>query len=164
MQDLESFYSIYALYLWAGLAAIVLLLGLWLLALQIRLGRMVDNYAQLMSGLDEGNLEDVLARQVSYLKQTGDKVDVLTGEVQRTEQTLQTAVQKVGLVRFNPFGDTGGDQSFAVALLDARGDGIVLSSLFSRTTNRIFAKPIESGASKYTLTDEERQAIKNAIG
>ena len=72
---------------------------------------------------------------------------------------MQRTVQRVGLVRFNPFSDTGGDQSFSIALLDGEGDGLVISSLFSRNETRVFAKPIQAGQSKYNLTEEEQQAI-----
>jgi len=162
MEELEVFYSVYALYLWAGLAAVVLLLGLWLLTLQFRLGRIDRHYSQLMTGIEDGNLEDALERQVGYLQQAGEKIDGLSLELQGIERNLQRAIQRVGLVRFNPFSDTGGDQSFSIALLDAHGDGIVLSSLFSRAETRIFAKPVQGGQSKYTLSDEEVQAIRLA--
>ena len=71
-------------------------------------------------------------------------------------------MQFVGLVRFNPFDDTGGDQSFALALLDGRGDGVVISSLHGRTGTRFYAKPVKAGTSTLSLSDEEVQALKQA--
>lgn len=73
-------------------------------------------------------------------------------------------IQKVGLVRFNPFADAGGNMSFTVALLDGRNNGIVVSSLHGREGTRIYAKNIDKGESKYRLTEEERQAIEKARG
>lgn len=73
-------------------------------------------------------------------------------------------VQKVGIVRFNPFREIGGDQSFSIALLDAQDNGIVLTSLYSRAGNRVYAKPVEQGISKYQLSEEEKKAIKQAKG
>lgn len=78
--------------------------------------------------------------------------------------TLPRAVQRVGLVRFNPFDDTGSDQSFALALLDAGGDGVVLSSLHSRTATRFYAKPVKAGRTTHALTTEEQQALAQALG
>ncbi len=72
-------------------------------------------------------------------------------------------VRHVGLVRFSPFHDTGGDQSFALALLDGRGDGVVLTGLHSRHDSRLYAKPIEGGSSSYSLTTEEREAMSRAL-
>lgn len=74
------------------------------------------------------------------------------------------ALQHVGVVRFNPYHDTGGDYSFAVALLDAAGNGLVLTGLYHRDRCRVYAKPIQGWTSSYTLTDEERAAIEQARG
>jgi hypothetical protein len=74
-------------------------------------------------------------------------------------------VHKVGVVRFNPFKDLGGDQSFSIALLDGENNGVVVSSLHTREGNRVYAKPVELGkAVKHPLTEEEQEAIKKAEG
>jgi hypothetical protein len=69
----------------------------------------------------------------------------------------------VGLVRFNPFDDTGGNQSFAVAVLDANGDGFVLSSLHARGGTRVFAKSLAGGRAEATLSSEEAEAVQLAL-
>jgi len=159
MTQIEDFFTANALYLWLALAAAVVLVGLWVLAVQLKLNRVVFSHNQLIGGVDEGNLEDALGRQISYIAETKGKVEGLQVDLNRVSESLLFAVQRVGLVRFNPFDDTGGDQSFAIALLDARGDGLVLSSLFARRETRIFAKPIQGGKSKHVLTAEEQRAI-----
>ena len=73
-------------------------------------------------------------------------------------------IQRVGVVRFNPFPDTGGNQSFAVAMLDARGDGVVLSSLHSRAGTRLYLKQITTGKAETALSEEETEAIRRARG
>ena len=80
------------------------------------------------------------------------------------ESRSTASLQRVGIVRFNPFEDTGGQQSFAVALLDARGDGFVISSLHSRQATRLYMKQITDGKSDTTLGDEEAEAIRQALG
>jgi hypothetical protein len=77
--------------------------------------------------------------------------------------TLPHALQRVALVRFNPFDDTGGDQSFALALLDADGDGVVVSSLHNRSGTRFYAKPVRAGRTTHALTSEEQQALDQAM-
>ena len=72
------------------------------------------------------------------------------------------SLQHVGVVRFNAYHDTGGDYSFAVALLDAAGAGVLLSGLYHRDQCRVYAKPVSGWDSPYTLTDEEREAIERA--
>ena len=81
----------------------------------------------------------------------------------RLTERSATSIQHIGLVRFNPFEDTGSDQSFAIALLDDRRDGLVTSSLHGRANTRVFAKPVQGGASSHTLSDEETQAIRIAV-
>jgi hypothetical protein len=162
MSQIEDFFSTSGVYLWCALAALVVLIGLWVLGVQLQLNRLMASHNRLVGGVDEGNLEDSLGRQISYILETKAKVDTLQGDLGRITETLHSSVQRVGLVRFNPFEDTGGDQSFAVALLDARGDGVVLSSLFARRETRVFAKPVQGGKSKHTLTAEELKAIELA--
>ena len=73
------------------------------------------------------------------------------------------AVQKVGVVRFSPFEEIGSDLSFAIALLDHHHNGVVLSSIFGRDESRCYAKPIKNGESNYVLTEEEKQALSEAM-
>lgn len=74
------------------------------------------------------------------------------------------AIQHVGLVRFDAFDDMGGKLSFAAALLDGEGNGFVLSSINGRAETRIYAKPVERGLSQITLSDEEMESIRRALG
>jgi hypothetical protein len=80
------------------------------------------------------------------------------------ERDGKLAIQRVGLVRFNPFEDTGGNQSFAVALLDANDDGLVVSSLHARQGTRIYAKAVARGRPEAALSDEEAEALRRATG
>ena len=74
------------------------------------------------------------------------------------------SIHKVGIIRFNPFGDIGGDQSFSVALLDGKNTGIVISSLHTKEGTRVYSKPIVKGeADKYVLTEEEKKVVKIAM-
>ncbi len=72
-------------------------------------------------------------------------------------------LQHIGVIRFNPFQDKGGDQSFVVAILDDHADGVVLTGLHSRVDSRVYAKPVVRGQSNYTLTGEEKEAIARAM-
>ncbi len=91
------------------------------------------------------------------------RVDKIIKQLNKVEKDGHFHIQKVGLVRFNPFADTGGDQSFTLALLSGKDSGFVISSLHSRDSTRLYAKPIKKGkASGYELSTEEEQAIKRA--
>lgn len=86
------------------------------------------------------------------------------GDLALLHEAVLRSIQNVGLVRFDAFEDMGGKLSFAAALLDAHGSGVVLSSINGRAETRIYAKPVERGQSKITLSDEEIEAIRRALG
>jgi len=90
------------------------------------------------------------------------ELDAVGGRLQAAEARGERAIQRVGIVRYNPFEDTGSNQSFVLAILDARGDGFVLSSLHSRQQTRVFLKQISSGKAETTLSEEEAEAIRRA--
>ena len=86
----------------------------------------------------------------------------LSEEFENLKKEKVFSIQKVGMIRFNPFAEVGSDQSFSVALLDGNDCGVVITSLYSREDNRIYAKPINNGQSSYVLSEEERSAIEQA--
>ncbi len=93
----------------------------------------------------------------------------LKGEFEKLSKELESFkkesgwfLQKVGMVRFNPFSEVGSDQSFSIALLDGQDDGIVITSLYTREENRVYGKPIKGGISEYSLSNEEKEAIQIA--
>ncbi len=81
----------------------------------------------------------------------------------KVDEVYNTAIKKVGVVRFNPFIKMGGDQSFVIALLDGKNDGFVISSLFIKEGNRVYTKAIKKGKSEHTLSKEEIEAVEKAI-
>ncbi|MEK9134896.1 MAG: DUF4446 family protein [Patescibacteria group bacterium] len=107
---------------------------------------------------DPENLKDILV-QFKDLKGDFDKV---SKELEELKKESRSWIRKIGIVRFNPFREVGGDQSFSLALLDADDSGIVISSLYSREENRIYGKPIKNSKSEYQLSEEENQAIEKA--
>lgn len=83
-------------------------------------------------------------------------------ELESLQKKTELHIQKIGVVRFNPFSEVGSDQSFSLALLDAKDSGVVITSLYTREENRVYGKPIKNGESQYSLSDEEREAINKA--
>lgn len=150
-------------YLWGALTALVVILIVWVIVLQVRVNYLVRHYDRIFAGSSDGTLREALDRYVDRLEQTTSQADALARLCQTVEEDVHRAIQRVGVVRFNPFADTGGDQSFAVALLDTHGTGVVISSLFSRNSTRVFAKAVVEGTSTYLLTEEERDAIEQAM-
>ena len=145
------------------LALAVVVLVVWVAWLQ-RSDALLRRRLRRLIGEGEGvGLDELLDRQFRRLDTVAERVEALNRLHHELEALSQQSIQKVGVVRFNPFADTGGDQSFAVALLDAAGNGVVLSSLHGRADTRIFAKQVQAGRSKHALSDEEQDAIRKAL-
>jgi hypothetical protein len=152
----------YVSYIVIGLAVALTAAVAWLVVLQVRLSRLSRQYRRLMAGTDGERLEEILHQHVDRVQDAVETVHTLQAEGRRMDRTLQHALQWTGMVRYNPFRDTGGDQSFAWAVVDGRGNGVVLSSLHSRASTRVYAKPLHEWESPYSLTDEEQEAIARA--
>ena len=145
------------------LAGLVLLLVVGFLVQSMRIGRAVRAYRELVRDQDGGTLHDRLVGSAEQAVRAGERMDEMEAMHSVIDQRTRRSLQHIGLVRYNPFDDTGSDQSFAIALLDDQRDGIVLSSLHGRTNTRIFAKPVADGGSPHNLSDEESQAIRIAV-
>jgi hypothetical protein len=104
------------------------------------------------------NLKEILI-EFNQLKEEFQKI---LKEFEELKEREKFNIQKVGVVRFNPFDDVGGNQSFSIALLDGKDDGIVITSLYLKEGNRVFAKPIRGGKSQFNLSKEEIEAINLA--
>ncbi len=107
-----------------------------------------------------GGLDDLVNRYLSEFEQIQQAQVRLEERVAQLEEWTETAVSKVGLVRYNAFPGVGGDQSFSLAFLKGSGEGIVLSGLYGRDETRVYAKPVKDGESTYQLSDEEKNVLQ----
>jgi hypothetical protein len=146
-----------------GAVVVAILLLVWNIFLQLGVSRVKKNQQQLFSGKNGVDLEKTILDHTKNIKELDKDIQDLFGISNQIHDLAKKSIHKVGVVRFNPFKDLGGDQSFSVALLDGENSGLVLSALHTREGNRIYSKPVEKGqAVKYPLTDEEQEAIKRA--
>ncbi|MDQ4075182.1 MAG: DUF4446 family protein [Chloroflexota bacterium] len=162
MESLYDFFHLYTVELMLFLTAVVILLLLWLIVLQRRISMLQHHRGKPTSNGASMELESWLEEQRASLTDLAELVLTLEAQVQTMQERVNHHVGRVGVVRFNPFNDTGGVQSFAVAWLDEEANGVVLSSLYSRSGMRIYAKPLERGESTYALSEEEEEAIRRA--
>ena len=146
-----------------ALSIAVLVLLVLLLAVARRTRRIDARLAGLTRGAGGNDLEAVLDAHLDKVFAVARELDELTARTAVLEAAQRRAFQRVGFVRFNPFEETGGNQSFALALLDAAGDGWVLSSLHARSGTRVYAKAIKGGRADAALSDEESAAIGQAM-
>lgn len=151
-----------------------------------RAGRLEAHYRALMTGADGADIASALESHVARLGAVAGRVEGLEArtagmdadaarlsaaeahvarlQAQATDidARLRRAVQHVRVLRYGAFADVGGDQSFALAMLDDHGDGVVVSGLHHRNGIRVYAKPLASQRSTYALTAEEAQAVAEA--
>jgi hypothetical protein len=113
-------------------------------------------------GAEGRSLEAMLDAHLEKVFETSRSLEDVAARTAILEAAQRRAFQRVGLVRYNPFEETGGNQSFALALLDAAGDGWVLSSLHARAGTRVYAKAIKAGRADAGLSAEETAAIAQA--
>jgi uncharacterized protein DUF4446 len=142
---------------------VVIALGFAVVGLIRRVRRLSRRLESITKGSDEQSLEAVLGSHLDRVQQVVRDVATVSARAAVLERDLQGSFSRIGLVRFNPFEDTGGNQSFALALLDGRGDGFVVSSLHARAGTRVYAKPVAGGVSEAALSDEESEALRQAL-
>ncbi len=120
-------------------------------------------YQNLTSGTDKKNLVSILENFKKDLKNHEEQIAKLEKKIQQEEKNGLTYLQRIGLLRFNPFSDTGGKQSFVLSLLDKLGNGVVISSLFGRNGTRWFAKRVnKSKGEELELSEEEKTVVQTA--
>jgi uncharacterized protein YlxW (UPF0749 family) len=112
---------------------------------------------------DSREAVELLADHDQAIAQLRHTVRQMTSEVERQADAMLSVVQHVGLVRYDAFEDMGGHLSFSAALLDAAGNGVVVTSINGRQDTRCYAKPIRGGTSEHNLSVEEEEAIREAL-
>ncbi len=139
----------------AILSLALIALVIWIIILERRIG-------QLLSGKNAATLEDTITKNQEELGELFQFKSAVEAELNRLNERIKKKIHGAKTIRFNPFAGTGsgGNQSFATALLNEEGDGVVLSSLYSREKVSVFAKPIKGRTSEFELTDEEREVLK----
>jgi hypothetical protein len=155
-------YENYGAYMWLILLLLTLALAGWLIVLHRRVTHLRRTYSALLTGTDGRDLGELLSMYVEQMSLAASKADELSKSSDRMERRIKNSIRRLGLVRFNAFEGIGGEQSFAVALLDEEGDGVVISSLQGRGENRLYAKPVKNWDSSYTLSVEEKEALTQA--
>ena len=144
-------------------ATLFLALTIWNIWLSLNLRRLKQKSKELFKGSNARDLEEIICRQIKDSRKISGEMKELAEKNKTIYNLALKSVHKVGVVRFNPFDDVGGNQSFAIALLNGSGDGVTISSLFGREGTRIYAKAIKNKESEYKLSGEEKEAITKAF-
>jgi Protein of unknown function (DUF4446) len=134
----------------------------WSLGLTVFTFWIFDHYRRLTKGSDGDDLKKILEGILKGQELNKKEIGNLVTDIKSLKEGGLSHIQKVGLLRFNPFNETGGDNSFVLSLLDGRLNGIVITGLHARNTTRFYVKSILKGGSKYELSKEEKRSLELA--
>lgn len=145
-----------------SIAVNVLLTAIVLLFI-FRIKNLEDKYYSFIAKFD-GNrsIEEVMNSYMKMVKNVNEDNKIIKANILNVERQLNMCVQNIGMVRYNAFDDVGSELSFAIAILDNENNGFVINSIYGRSSSNVYAKTIENGTSKYTLSDEEIKAVNLA--
>ena len=163
MQDVISFLKEYDTYFILGLSAFCLILFVYAIVLSCKLAKISKSRSTKLAEGQVGDIADCLTDHADTLTRLGSQIEKISSSQVELGNDLQKCLRKIGIVRFNAFDDVGGEQSFALALLDASKSGVIISNLYGRQDSRLYAKSIVNGNGERTLSDEERNALEKAL-
>ncbi len=139
---------------------LIILVTIMAIANNIKTKKTIKKYNSLMRKLGNGtNLETMIRGYIETVEKVDKKNTEVLDYCNRLDEKIVKCIQKVGMVRYNAFEDTGSDLCFAIALLDYEDSGVVINGIYSREGSATYAKPVNKGSSTYTLSTEEVQAI-----
>ena len=143
------------------LLGLIVLALIWSTVLTVLFLKQSSHYKRLL-GKGSGDLRAILEKILLDRKNLEEHIKQVEDSLNNLDKRSLGFIQKIGLVRFSPYAETGGNQSFAICLLDGEDNGIIILSLHGRESTRIYVKPVERGKSKLELSKEEQQALDEA--
>ncbi|MFV9510312.1 DUF4446 family protein [Tepidibacillus sp. LV47] len=136
---------------------------IWIYFLGIKVRKLKKSFKRFTRGEGNQNLG-------AFIEEFNQEIETIKKEITVNKEKLDTIFQqverlkgKVGIIRYNAFGEQGNDLSFSIAILDEKQNGVVITSIYNREQSTVYAKPIENGQSIYRLSNEEKKAIEKAI-
>ena len=150
------------IFLFILLVAVIILFVLYIISVA-NLKKLRVSYSKFMNKLGNGNnLEEMMKEYIKRVNIAEAKNEEIISYCKVIDENIKRCSQKIGLVRYNAFKDTGSDLSFTLAILDDYNNGVVLNGIYARDSSNIYAKSVENGQSKYVLSNEEKEAINRA--
>jgi len=135
---------------------------LWLTGLTVLYVILFSKLKKVITETKGGTILSVFENVLASEKKNKKEIDQVKMEIEKVSENSVFHIQKLSLVRFNPFNETGGDHSFSMAMLNGKDTGVVITGLHTRERTRLYVKPISRGKSEYELSLEEKKAIAKA--
>jgi len=144
--------------------AILAIFFLWLSVISWQLYRTKKHYLTLTKRTKKQNLDEILEKILANNDQFSSEIKTISGDLKNITDRLKLTIQKIGLLRFNPFEREGIGQSFVVALLDDSENGVIINFIQTKDGLRVYPKKVKKGKGiEYDLTDEEKKVIEKSI-
>ncbi|MBL7150842.1 DUF4446 family protein [Candidatus Microgenomates bacterium] len=138
-------------------------LAVWLLGVSFFLYRNISHYNRLLGKGEKKNLKEILEKLLKEIEASKKEIQALKTKTAEIEKDALFHIQKIGFLKFNPFKNIGGEQSFILSLLDKKGSGVLVTSLHDRETTRWYVKMVKNGKGvNYQLSKEEKEVIRKA--
>ena len=163
MDRILQFLNVYTEYFLIGLIlSFIVLIILYIVSLR-KFKKHKERYNSLTRGLSGANIEDLFLSINRDIASVNRDINLLEDHIETLETKLSFALQRIGFVRYNAFGDMGSELSFSIALLDSYNNGFVLTSIYGREISVSFSKPIKNGKTNIPISPEEMLAIDRAL-
>lgn len=163
MESVFGIVNAYLPYILAAMVILIVILFIMVIVAFSSLDKLKQKYRKLSRGVDNKNLEEIVNGYMERVEEIGKEADAVKALYDGMDQRLRGCLQKVSVVRYRAFEDVGSDLSFSVAALDDKNNGFVLTGLFGRHESTTYAKPIDAGISRYELSSEEKQVLREAV-
>ncbi|MBU5676307.1 DUF4446 family protein [Alkaliphilus sp. MSJ-5] len=162
MEWVLDFFEQYSGPLLIGSLALNLLTIIFLIINMGMISNLKERYRKLVRGTDGKQIEGILFEHMDKVDEVYQRLNQMESQIDVFNNRLSFCVQRMGIIRYNAFDDTGSDLSYSIALLDENNDGIILTGIYGRIETVSYAKPVKNGVSNYSLSVEELQALERA--
>lgn len=152
-----------SIYIILSLAGISLILIILVIILFSSISRLKTKYKKMMRGVNGSNLEEVISEYYKKFDNISDQFGKLNSNLSQIDKRIGACIQKTGIKRYKAFENVGSDLSFSLALLDEKNNGVILTGIYGREESTTYAKPVDSGISRYELSAEEKDVLEEAI-
>ncbi len=163
MENFLAAIDTYLPFILAAMAILIIILFIMVIISLSSLSKLEHRFRKLSRGVDNKNIEELIngyMDKIEEIEREGREIKALYDGM---DKRIKGCLQKVSVVRYRAFEDVGSDLSFSVAALDDKNNGLILTGLFGRHESTTYAKPVDGGISRYELSSEEKQALKEAM-
>ena len=142
---------------------VVIILLIIILVMLKSISNLEKRYRRFMRGVNNKNLEELIVGYLDKVDEVKSNSEKMVGLYNDLDKRIKSCIQKTSIIRYRAFEDVGSDLSFSIALLDENNNGVILTGIFGRQESTTYAKPIDKGISRYDLSEEEQQVLKEAM-